>query len=181
MPSLKDELRFKRIAMEMIARGARVPVVKSLSPLDIKTITYLHEEITGKGSPKGPLPSDPSWFTSSMVPWRNIQTSFFVSMYQAISKKSSDAFEAEVLIEAYDIYIRHCELQNREPSLNINRCWSLMRMIKTNELMLTQCTTCDTRIVTLSFTLQMGYVCCLCNRIRSLKPKFWDKATQISA
>lgn len=179
--NLVEEMKYRKIAIEMILRGARVPVVKSMSPLDMSTLTKLYKDVTGTTSPTGPLPADPNWFASSTLPWRMLQASFFAGVYESISARSPDAIAAEVLIEAYDLYVRHCHQLQREPAMNFTRCWTLMRLVKMSELELVECTCCHNRIIQPAFTLKSHFVCCLCNRSTSLKPKNWNKSDQKAA
>lgn len=170
----KEQIKSSLLAMELIERGARAPIVKSMSPLDRTAIGKLYKEVTGKTSPTGPLPSDPTWFTQTSVPMRLIESSMFIGLYISIKKRSKDANEAQLLIQVYDEYIRHCVTQDKEPRLNINRCWSLVQLYKMGELEMIPCTCCNIGIVQPTYTLRRDFVCCICKRTSSLKMKLTE-------
>ena len=169
-----ERIKAAQVAIELIKRGARTPIVKSMSPLDRTYISKLYLEVTGNKSPTGPLPSDPTWFTLSSVPMRLIESSQFVGLYKSIKKHAKDATEAELLVQVYDEYMRHCESQEKEPRLNMNRCWSLIQLYKMAELELIPCTCCGVGIVQPAYTLRKDFVCCICKRTSSLKVKQQD-------
>lgn len=166
------QIKYRQLAIELIKRGARVPVVKSLLPIEESLILKIYKDVTGTTSPTGPLPSDPAWYTKTQVPMVVIDSSLFMSIYNTMSELAPEAHETEIIVEAYDSYLSHCQRQEREPRLNLVRCWALIRFYKIHELEFVKCTACQSNIIQLPLSIYKNgnkFICCLCNRPTSLR------------
>lgn len=168
------EMRMLKVAVEMFKRGARVPVVNALMPINRDRLMKLHIEVTGTNPKTGPLPSDHSWYSSTTYPMRMIQSSVLVDLYKKIRASSTNELEAEVIVAVYDLYLEHCQTIKAEPLISFVRTWHLIQQIRINTLMTTGCIHCKGQYVVLVGKLHSKYECPLCDRTSSLKPAMYQ-------
>lgn len=169
------EMRMLKVAEAMFKRGARVPVVNALMPINRERLIKLHVEVTGKNPKTGPLPSDHSWYSSTTYPMRMIQSSILLDIYTRIKPVSKEALEAEVLVSTYDLYLDHCKAIKAEPLITFVRLWHLIQQIRINTLMTATCIHCKGHYVVTVGKLHSRYACLLCMRTPSLKPESYQK------
>lgn len=185
MSPLQDQ-RIISIAAEMIKRGARVPVVEAMLPIRHNVADALYNEVTGEAAKTGPLPCNHLWYVNTLYPMRIVQSSILYGFHKAISKKSPNALQAEILIAAYDLYVSHCESIGAEQLITFCRAWHLLREIKIKNLIMAKCSCCSSSFVFDSTKLHFNYECPLCKRSPSLsasryRRKEKDEAIAIAA
>lgn len=178
-----ERYKYLSIAEDLIRRGARVPIIVSLLPGSVnnKEVADLYQQINGKRSPTGPLPTSPDWYATSAIPWRAIQCSLFVNFFNNIRKISgADALYAEVMLGAYDMYVNHMNSIGDAPQLSFDRCWHLMKLVQVKSLILEPCNKCSHHFIMRNDVLRLNFVCGLCNRSSSLRPNNFNKKTELT-
>jgi len=157
--SIVQEAKDIHIAMELITLGARLQMLESETQLSRPKLIKLYKELRGSSPPKGMLPFSTDWYMT----WeQNIHSSLFYDIFQAL-KKSSEAGEIVILIQAYNLYLEQCPpLVNELPLLTMTRAWTLVRFMNSGMLQLTPCSHCQGQFITYANHPAYGFVCSLC-------------------
>ncbi|EIC23831.1 FlhC family transcriptional regulator [Thiorhodovibrio frisius] len=134
-----------RLAMELIARRARVSIVHHEAGVPRDTLRALYRELHGVSAPSGQLPTIGGTTINSRR--RQLQASLFAVTYlrcrgQAAAEQASGISEASIytIIAAHDV----CRtLAGAENSLDITRCWVTARDLHIGTAKLLGCRACE--------------------------------------
>ena len=142
----------------LVALGARLQLLESVSTLSRERLTRIYREAQGKSPPKGMLPFSTDWFMT----WQpNIHSSLFLNLYQRVIK-ATNIDEADALILSYRLYGEQVALLGHSQALSITRAWRLIKFVDSGMLTLTPCTCCRGQFVVHTYDLVKAYRCGLC-------------------
>jgi flagellar transcriptional activator FlhC len=157
---LSGEIARYQQARRLFEHGARVPVVFEMTRLSSWFLRKLSREISGVGPRKGQMPNSDAWYVRSR---NNLQVSLFMAHYRAIKDSLRDSGDAcDLLISAYEQYLRVVHSAQLRPVLGIDRAWWLLKSMQIRNLKLVACVTCGGDYVAYYGDLAKGYVCASC-------------------
>ncbi|BAE73297.1 flagellar transcriptional activator FlhC [Sodalis glossinidius str. 'morsitans'] len=158
--SIMQESRDIQLAMELIALGARLPILENETCLSRSRLLRLYKEVKGTPAPKGLLPFSADWFLS----WeQNIHSSAFYNAYLCLIRVGNIP-TIEAMIKAYRLYLELCpQRQDGGPLLGLTRAWILLRFIDSQLLGQTRCKLCGGAFITYAFHPPHNFVCSFCH------------------
>lgn len=148
-----------RLAVEMIALGARLQVLEAEVCLSRERLIRLYKEMLGVSPPKGQLPFSPDWFLT----WRpNVHASLFLSAYRFL-ESHGNLRRIDRVLSAYRLYAEQAALIGEHADLSFTRAWTLIRFVEGGTLELSQCECCGGYYVRHAYDLRGKFVCGLCS------------------
>ena len=157
---LSGEIARYQQARRLFEHGARVPVVFEMTRLSSWFLRKLSREISGVSPRKGQMPNSDAWYVRSR---NNLQVSLFMANYRAIKDSPGVSGDAcDLLISAYQEYLRVVNSAQIRPVLGIDRAWWLLKSMQIRNLKLVACVTCGGDYVAYYGDLAKGYVCASC-------------------
>lgn len=157
--SIVQEVRDIKLAMELIALGARLQMLESVTQLSRGRLTKLYKELCGSSPPKGMLPYSTEWF----MKWEhNIHASVFCNFWQYLLKTGLCSGGVDAVLKAYKFYLEQCLPQEDGPLLTLIRAWTLVRFVESGMLELSRCDCCEGNFITYTHEPAGSFVCSLC-------------------
>jgi flagellar transcriptional activator FlhC len=154
---LGDAAQVQR-ASALIALGARMQVLESVTQLSYERLLRLYKEVAGRSPSKGQLPFSTDWFLA----WQpNIHGSLFHNIQQYVSKASA-LDDIDATMKAWKLYAEQSATLGLEPILTITRAWRLTQFIDNGMLVSTRCRQCGGHFITAPETDADHFTCGLC-------------------
>jgi flagellar transcriptional activator FlhC len=171
-------MRSVELAVEMLALGARAPVVNALLDLPKTEVAKLSMVVADRAPPRGMLPSDPKWYSSTIRPRRAVQSAFFANVWFLVRSQRKCDSPASHMLAAYKIFIRHFEGVGEEIILSFDRAWVLTRLLLGRSLVMVPCQSCNSHFVLQHDDLAHGYLCPFCRDLPSLRSPVSPRTVQ---
>nr|WP_082016858.1 flagellar transcriptional regulator FlhC [Cupriavidus sp. IDO] len=156
--SVLQDVEQTRLAIEMIAQGARLQVLESEVALPRVRLIRLYKELCGVSPPKGMLPFPIDWF----VTWRpNAHASLLLCAYRFIVAQGQvDGIHA--MLSSYRLYREYVSQADEELLISFTRAWTLVRFYERGMLELARCRTCGGQYLVHAHDPRRRHVCGLC-------------------
>ncbi|ALR78514.1 flagellar transcriptional regulator FlhC [[Enterobacter] lignolyticus] len=157
--SIIQEANDIRLAMKLIALGARLPMLESETELSRGKLIKLYKEVLGYSPPKGMLPFSVDWF---MVWEQNIHASVFLNIY-TFFLQLGDYQRIDAITKSYELYLEQFpSVVQGDTLLGINRAWMLVRFMESDMLCQTCCNECSGMFVSYAYEPAGSFTCSLC-------------------
>lgn len=138
-----DEYARLGLAVELLCRNARVPIVRSLTDLPRAVVRRMHREIHGESAHSGQLPTTAAVMSTRV---RHVQVSLWVCLYAGLGGAGVyRVVNPRALIDACDTYTQVLRAQGQDPVLDINDAWVIARDLRTRAARLRSCPRCQVR------------------------------------
>lgn len=155
--SVLQDVEQTRLAIEMIAQGARLQVLESEVALPRVRLIRLYKELCGVSPPKGMLPFSIDWF----VTWRpNAHASLLLCAYP--SSRKVRWTEIRAMLSSYRLYREYVSRADEELLISFTRAWTLVRFYERGMLELARCRTCGGQYLVHAHDPRRRHVCGLC-------------------
>ena len=125
------------------------------------------------------MPNSDAWYVRSR---NNLQVSLFMANFRAIkNSRRLDGDACDLLISAYEEYLRVINSAQIRPVLGIDRAWWLLKSIQIRNLKLVACVACGGDYVAYYGDLAKGYVCASCSGYGGSAVSTPNRSVQFSA
>jgi flagellar transcriptional activator FlhC len=152
------EIKEVKLAIELIALGARLQFLEAEVGLSRERLIKLYKELKGVSPPKGLLPFSTDWYMTWMA---NIHSSMFYNIYRFMLDQAKES-KLQALIKSYRLYLEQTEYQGGEVVLDFTRAYTMVRFFDSDMLQLSSCSRCGGQFVAHAHDTKSGYVCVLC-------------------
>ena len=152
------EVKEVKLAIELIALGARLQFLEAEVGLSRERLIKLYKELKGVSPPKGLLPFSTDWYMTWLA---NIHSSMFYNIYRFMLDQAKES-KLQALIKSYRLYLEQTEYQGGEVVLDFTRAYTMVRFFDSDMLQLSSCSRCGGQFVAHAHDHKTGYVCVLC-------------------
>lgn len=159
------------LTYRLITRGAKTKVIMALTGENEKKIRAIHKRLSnGEDLKRGPCQLPEAKFFVGVLGKKNrnanLHSTRFLACY--LELKASFAQEmhpAFLFIEAFQCYeedLRTHRMPLGEGQLDVNRAYQLLRLYESKEIVLTQCSTCESQHIKLNWFESADEPCPIC-------------------
>lgn len=145
------------LAHEIISLGAKIGVAHEMTGLPKRQLIDMHHDAFGRAPTVGRAPKGAYWF---IKPENQPDASLLHCYYLGLVQRGEPKVKA--ILSAYRSYQTAKQKQGKEPALNINRAWYLVKAMDDCELDVTSCSECGAMNVIGLNTPPLGYICSFC-------------------
>ncbi len=152
-----EQIRRANLCVRLLEMGARAVVASHLSGIPKREAVALYEAVNGERPPRGMLPSSTDWFFGTEA--RRVESSLLALLIHRLMQETRQPVNNLLA----DAFITYEKLVGKRTEIDINRAWSLARLLVSKQVKLVPCETCCTRVLALSETPRALVDCPSCS------------------
>lgn len=134
-----DNIRLLACAARAAQFSSRPPIIAAFTGLKDTLVKKIYSEVTGTNPPKGQLPGNPDFYTSSLQ--RHVESIWLLQAYQGMIHSEDSAVEKmECVLDIYSLYLK----KFTSSVVSFDRFFILIRLsIHSSTLNIGICPSCD--------------------------------------